>query len=397
MNANFALHLDKEERMKLGAFYTPKKLVSKVYDFIKPYINSRNNSIVFDSAGGCGAFFEGINDVNYRIADIDATACTYLKKQHKSEYVFNDNTLLNVDRKKYNISDDDFLIMIGNPPYNDMTSEFKSGKKGKSYTDLDLADRDLGISFLKSYDKYKADIVCVLHPLSYLIKKANFNRLNSFRMNYKLEKALIFSSAEFEGTGIGKFPVMIGFYKRNTKGMDYEYIKNFTFNVMNSHGLFRLNDFLTTDGFIKKYPEGKVKVNKITGLFFYTFRDFNTIKKNATFLPNYISNAIIVHVEDFYKYAYLFAMKRFFCFENDWIIGNLSPLIDIDFVEKNKKIFVKFALNFNPILMKIPSDLKNEITNYYNISVDMNIEENSIETENLISKFANKIKKMIFN
>lgn len=44
----------------------------------------------------------------------------------------------------------------------------------KNFCDEDLFDRDLGVSFLKSYNKLKADVICILHLLSYLIKKTNF-------------------------------------------------------------------------------------------------------------------------------------------------------------------------------------------------------------------------------
>ena len=122
--------------------------------------------------------------------------------------------------------------MIGNPPYNDITSEFRSGEKGENICDEDLRDRDLGVSFLRSYNKLKADMVCILHPLSYLIKEANFKRLREFRENYKLTKAEIFSSALFSGTGFGKFPIIVALYERNISGMDFNYIRGFGFNIL---------------------------------------------------------------------------------------------------------------------------------------------------------------------
>src|SRR3989344_5858437 len=70
------------------------------------------------------------------------------------------------------------IIAIGNPPYNDTTSIIRNSIKDTSIQDkidADIKTRDLGMSFLLSYDKLKADYVCVLHPLSYLIKKAKHN------------------------------------------------------------------------------------------------------------------------------------------------------------------------------------------------------------------------------
>jgi hypothetical protein len=60
--------------------------------------------------------------------------------------------------------------------------------------------RDLGMSFLLSYNELKARFVCVLHPLSYLIKEANFKLLKKFSANYQLKQAKIISSNVFKDT-----------------------------------------------------------------------------------------------------------------------------------------------------------------------------------------------------
>ncbi len=62
---------------------------------------------------------------------------------------------------------------MGNPPYNERTSIMQSSLKNKESMQIDstLQSRYIGISVLRSYDKLKANFICVLHPLSYLIKK----------------------------------------------------------------------------------------------------------------------------------------------------------------------------------------------------------------------------------
>src|SRR5690606_13910939 len=100
------------------------------------------------------------------------------------------------------------------------TSEFRNGRKGRNEADADLQDRDLGVSFLRSYERLRADVVCVLHPLSYLIKRANFRRLKEFAAHYRLRRGLLFSSARFGQTGGTKLPVVIALYERGA-GMDY--------------------------------------------------------------------------------------------------------------------------------------------------------------------------------
>ncbi|OGP28866.1 MAG: hypothetical protein A2067_03270, partial [Deltaproteobacteria bacterium GWB2_42_7] len=331
MQVNLAEHLPKNERIQLGSYYTPERLVHRVYDFIQPYVdNKKKKVVIFDSAGGCGAFLFGIKQCDYRIADRDLNACRFLKQHFNQQNVFHTNSLIEVNRAKYFISPSAFLIMIGNPPYNDTTSEFKNGEKGQNICDEDLYDRDLGISFLKSYHKLNADVVCVLHPLSYLIKEANFKRLCDFKDNYKLIKGEIFSSALFHGTGTVKFPILVALYEKTLSGMTFDYIRKFQFDVLDSSREFILSEYKTTDGYIDKYPPRKndIKESPI-GLYYYTFRDFNSLKKNTSFMLIKHPNSIVVTLENFYKYAYLYSLKSLFNPEDAWLYGNLSPLVDM--------------------------------------------------------------------
>lgn len=375
MHIHVAEHLPEHKRIQLGSYYTPKELVDKVHEFIRPYIDrKKENVIIFDSAGGCGAFLFGIKHYDYRIADCDLNACQFLKQHFKQENIFWTNSLIEVSREKYKIPPSAFLIMIGNPPYNDTTSEFRNGRKGRNICDVDLYDRDLGISFLKSYYKLKADIVCILHPLSYLIKEVNFKRLRAFKENYRLIKGVLFSSSLFRWTGTGKFPILIALYEKNPSGMTFEYIKNFRFDVLNRNRKFILSKYKTTDGYINKYPPRKndIQISPV-GLYYWTFRDFNSLKKNTSFLIRRHPNGIIVLLENFYKYAYLYSLKRLFNPEDAWLYGNLSPLVNIEELERDKKLYVSYAIQTNPALKKIKKSIIKKITKFYGVSAENDI------------------------
>lgn len=379
MQANKAEHLPEDKRIRLGSYYTPERLVSKVYSFIKPYLSGkRRNSIIFDSAGGCGAFLSNINENDYRIADCDGEACNFLKQRFDATKVFHTNSLVAVNRSKYSIPSSASLIILGNPPYNDITSEFRSGEKGENICDEDLQDRDLGVSFLRSYNKLKADIVCILHPLSYLIKEANFKRLREFRENYKLTKAEIFSSALFSGTGFGKFPIIVALYERSKSGMDFDYIQGFRFNILDSNDTFILSKFHTTDGYINKYPPRKNDTKKSPiGLYYYTFRDFNSLKKNTSFMTKEHQNGIVVTLENFYKYSYLYSLKSLFNPDNSWLYGNLSPLADVEDVERNKNLYISYAVKTNRAFAQTEKSLPKAIMTHYKIKIEEDV--NKIE------------------
>ena len=369
MHVHLAEHLSKDERIQLGSYYTPEKLVKLVHEFIKPYLeNKKRHIILFDSAGGCGAFLFGIRHYDYRIADCDSDVCPFLKQHFSRHNIFRTNSLKGVNRDKYLIPSSAFLIMIGNPPYNDTTSEFRNGKKGQNICDKDLYDRDLGVSFLKSYHKLNADVVCVLHPLSYLIKETNFKRLKDFKDNYKIIRGEIFSSALFHGTGTGKFPILVALYEKNVDGMTFEDIKEFRFDILDNDKTFVLSNFKTTDGYINKYPPRKNDVQKSPiGLYYYTFRDLNSLKKNTSFWTKEHPNGIVVTLENFYKYSYLYSLKSLFNPEDAWLYGNLSPLIDVEDVQQNKKLYILYAIKTNKVLREMDNSILKKIANYYKI------------------------------
>jgi len=383
-------HLLKERQIQLGSYYTPERLVRRVYEFIEPYIEkNKKNVIIFDNAAGCGAFIIGMKAHDYRAADYDLEAYSFLKENLDDKRVFYNNSLVDISREKYNIPRNSFLIQIGNPPYNDTTSEFKNGQKGKNVCDDDLADRDSGVSFLKSYNKLKADVVCVLHPLSYLIKEANFKRLKEFRENYVLRRAVVFPSSLFSGTGTIKFPIIIALYEINSKGITYDFIKNFEFSVLDSDKSFKLSNYETTDGYIHKYPPGKsdVRVSDID-LYYYTFRDLNSLRKNTSFLNKIIPNGIVVSLDNFYKYSYLYAIKTLFKTDDIWMYGNLSPLVKRGLVEKNRKLFAAYALKTNPIIKGMDKKIIKKISKHYQMDSNQfnNIEQLERNIQNIFTQ-----------
>ena len=336
-------HLLEEEQIKLGSFYTPERVVNTVHRLIKNY-KYYPKALIFDNAAGTGAFIKKEEKVIYKAAEFDPIAGSFLKDKLPQKNLFIENSISDVSRSKYNISNSDFLIQIGNPPYNDTTSAYKNGKKGKNICDKDLFDRDLGISFLKSYNKLQSNVVCILHPLSYLIKEANFNRLKLFSQNYTLKTGILFSSTLFKNVSNMSFPIVIALYKKNSNGMVYNNIKSFKFSILDNEKIFILNNYTTVDAFIRKYPPKKTDIQTSDiGMYYYTFRDINSLIRNKGFHLNKGKNSIVVHLKNLYKYAYLTAFKKLFRPKDMWLYGNLSPLGCKKLVEDNKRLFLKYA------------------------------------------------------
>ncbi len=343
-------HLDKISLINKGAFYTLPAYVNIAWKFIKSHIDKK--TVIFDPACGYGIFLTKQTVAKKIGNDIDETALEIAKSNARDVIYYKHNFLKVFDRAAYGIDKNEKLIIIGNPPYNDITSQAKKKLKTLNFeVDDRLKARDIGISFLRAFDYLKANYVCVLHPLSYLIKKANFNLLKNFKENYILLDGLIISSKHFHQTSkSSEFPIIIALYKRKEKnGMDYEYIKNFNFKTIEGK-LFKLNDFEYLGDFIKKYPKKNAKF-KEGDILFYTLRDINALKRNKTFIEKPIANAVKVDIDKLDYYIYVDIFKDFIR-HVPYYFGNLDILIDTQLFRRYKDYFISYALKKYPFLKK---------------------------------------------
>ena len=331
-------HLSTQEKINLGSFYTADFLVNAVYIMLKKYVESKDY-VLLDSSCGSGNFLQLQAIIKSGFAkdsfskiigtDIDKTALHIAKRTLDSKVILlHKNALHNVTREHFSIAQTDRLIIIGNPPYNDRTSIVQNHLKNKESIQIDsaLQHRDIGISFLRSYERLKADFICVLHPLSYLIKRANFTALKDFTKAYKLVDSTIISSQFFCKDSKGYFPIIIALYKRDNKGMDYEYICNFKFKTINEKE-FSLKGFDYIGNYIDKYPNKKRVVGSKIKAMFYTMRDINALRRSKTFINKENSNTIFVTQEKYSLYCYVDVFKSFLS-HIPYYFGNCDVMID---------------------------------------------------------------------
>ncbi|PAF53955.1 hypothetical protein BKH42_03020 [Helicobacter sp. 13S00482-2] len=344
-------HLDIKTTVNLGSYYTPSNLVNIVYKMLVQSVFDFEKYTILDSSCGYGSFLQE-NFINRFIGvDIDKQAIAEAKNQRENIEFFCKNSLENLSRKALSIKSDERLIIVGNPPYNDRTSIIRNHmKKISTPIDSDLKTRDLGMSFLLSYEKLQADYVCVLHPLSYLIKKSNFSLLSKFAKNYKLIDGVIFNSQEFSGTSkVSAFPILIGLYQRDHIGMNCEFIECFEFKIKDG-GTFRLNDFDTIKNYIHKYPNKKyLKETDEPIAKFYTLRDINALKRNRTFIDYHSNNAVYVCKDKFPYYCYIDIFKRYI-HKLPYFLGNCDVIIDNEKFQKIQEYFVEESIRTHPVL-----------------------------------------------
>ena len=360
-------HLAYKSRVNLGSYYTPTEIVNIAWEMIAPYVHSQTT--VIDSACGYGDFLKNCGQSITIGCDIDETAISVAKKNNDKVRFFQTNALCNVSRAKFGIPQQSDLIVVGNPPYNDKTSLIRQSIKSIDFDiDEDIASRDLGISFLRSYNKLEADLICVLHPLSYLIKPTNFRLLKDFTANYRLMDGLLISSWEFpESAKHTPFPIVLALYQRDTQGMAYSFIRSFRFRIADKSG-FCLDDFDYITNYVDKYPKKK---NRPTSgdslcssveedvhrsenddsLFFWTMRDINALKRNRTFVESYSANTIVIDKQKLDYYVYVDVFKRNL-HRLPFYFGNCDVLINNDLFRQHKPCFISDTVRHHPFLKK---------------------------------------------
>lgn len=312
--ANVSKHLTVAGRVNLGSFYTPAKYVETIGMWLKNY-EINDGWVIADISCGYGAFFElaedrELSNCKFIGNDIDGKAVAKAREMFPFVRFFELNALENVSRERFGMKDSEKIVIVGNPPYNDITSQINQDiKTNNLLIDEDIKTRDLGMSSLLAYNKLKADYVAVLHPLSYLIKKANFKALRNFFGNYSLVEHVIFSSQEFAGTSkIAGFPIVVALYKRTpNKGLTYEDILEHQFKTVEGD-TFTLGGFDYVTDLVKKYPH-KIRYEK--EILFYTMRDINALNRSRTFLKDRIANAIDVNPKELAYYCYIDCFKRY--------------------------------------------------------------------------------------
>lgn len=348
-------HLTYEEMTNLGCFYTPERYVNALIDMVKEKVPDYKRYNYVDTSCGYGAFLNKLIDCKTIGCDIDKKALDIARKNNINSIYYNLNSLCNFDRSKIQLNENSPLIIIGNPPYNDTTSKVKNGIKSAEpcFVDEDLKTRDLGISFILSYNKIKADYVAILHPLSYMIKKSNYQLLSPFFQNYILIDHKIINSQAFGLTSKSSgFPIIIALYERNARGLTYNELENKNWKTIEGHEFnIKINSI---KNYISKYPS-KYKTPTGNDILFFTMRDINALKRNKTFIKEYCDNAIIVDSSKLALYCYVDVFKDYID-HIPYYLGNCDVFINYDSFIDLKNIFITKSLEKHPFLEKFLPD-----------------------------------------
>jgi len=345
-------HLSYAQKTNLGSFYTPPHLVRLVYDTLAKNINRATIDVILEPACGYGAFFAEkfpLDCVRLIGADIDPVALAVASSNLPNVEFLNINMLSNINRQKYGISANDKLAIVGNPPYNDVTSHIKSRIKAEPCEiDSDVKTRDLGLSSMLAFAKLKPDYIAVLHPLSYLIKKTNFETLMPLMSNYELLDAVVFNSQEFSETSKATgFPIVAAVYTRNPYGTQYKQVLSWRFHTLEGHS-FAISDFDYVCKYISKYPSRYLNPSEFR---FFTMRDINALKRSRTFIQEDSDATIYIPLEKLPYYCYVDIFKDI-ATQLPYYFGNLDVPFDKTSFEVIKDDFLCLSAAKHPDIFR---------------------------------------------
>ncbi|MCL2207598.1 MAG: N-6 DNA methylase [Fibromonadales bacterium] len=348
MQKDCVKHLSHQQKTNLGSFYTPSKLVNLVYNTLAKNVNKNFVDVVLEPACGYGAFFaETFPQKNVRFigSDIDSKALTIASKAFPNVEFKKANMLYQASRSKYGIGEKEKIAIVGNPPYNDVTSHVKNGIKAEPCEiDKEIKTRDLGLSFMLAFAKLEPTYIAVLHPLSYLIKKTNFETLKPLMQKYTLLDAVVFSSQEFSDTSKNSgFPIVAAIYEKNAQGIDYGQIVKRKFKTLEKQE-FSISDFDYICKYISKYPSHYSEKRKFK---FFTMRDINALKRSRTFIKEDTANTIYIESEKLPYYCYVDAFKDVIP-KLPYYFGNLDVPFDRKGFEKLKDDFIVLSAAKHP-------------------------------------------------
>ncbi|MCD8298683.1 MAG: N-6 DNA methylase [Opitutae bacterium] len=352
-------HLSRRETVNLGSFYTPPHLVHVVAEMIRRNIApdfSPQDLTILDSSCGYGAFFsKEMRDIvparRFVGGDIDRRALAVAAQENPDAEFVAANALSQISRDKYGIGNNEPLLIVANPPYNDVTSLVNNAIKSNAPCEIDagVRTRDLGISFLLSFAKLTPEFVAVLHPLSYLIKHANFGLLAPFFANYALADSIVANSHEFSGTSRGTgFPIVVALYKRDCGGWHYRDVEAHNFHTLEG-ATFSLADFGYVKNYISKYPsrQQRATTDRADAFKFFAMRDINALKRSRTFISDDNANAVVVPDDKLEYYCYVDIFKDF-AGTLPYYFGNFDVMFDHEKFLAIKGDFLALSIDKHP-------------------------------------------------
>ncbi|MDR0719360.1 MAG: Eco57I restriction-modification methylase domain-containing protein, partial [Treponema sp.] len=219
--------LNEAERTTHGTlyeFYTPQKVVDKVWSLVDKYKPYANKDVIEPSAG-TGRFAEGRQD-NFTLCELDKTSSRIARILHPKAEVrqgYFQELFMNGNTPKKTYDGKKFDIAIGNPPYGAYSGLHRGLGEGKEHTRIEEYFIDRSLDTLKD-----SGLLAMVVPSSFLRGKNSKAKMQIAKKG-KLLEAWRLPNGTFGTTGVGTDLIVIR--KEPGDAADYQNDRYFQANA----------------------------------------------------------------------------------------------------------------------------------------------------------------------
>lgn len=207
----------------LYEFYTPRNVISKVWELVDKY-NPRQDKTVIEPSSGIGRFAEGRNE-RFTMFELEEDSARIAKLLHPEAEVvqgaFQENFLKN-QKGRFTKDYEKFDVAVGNPPYGTYTGKYKGLGEGKDYKRYETYFMSRTLDTLKD-----GGIMAMVVPSGFLNGGSSYGKdLEKIAEKAELLEAWRLPNGTFESTDVGTDIVVF----RKGKGTTVDALKNYFAN-----------------------------------------------------------------------------------------------------------------------------------------------------------------------
>ena len=207
----------------LYEFYTPRNVISKVWEIVDKY-NPRQDKTVIEPSSGIGRFAEGRNEKftmfeleeeSARIAHILHPEAEIVQGAFQENFMKNKQGRFTKDFEKYDVA-------VGNPPYGAYTGKYKGMGEGKDYKRYETYFMSRTLDTVKD-----GGIMAMVVPSGFLNGGSSYGKdLEKIAGKAELLEAWRLPNGTFDSTDVGTDIVVF----RKGKGTTVDALKNYFTN-----------------------------------------------------------------------------------------------------------------------------------------------------------------------
>jgi len=207
----------------LYEFYTPRNVISKVWEIVDKY-NPRQDKTVIEPSSGIGRFAEGRNEKftmfeleeeSARIAHILHPEAEIVQGAFQENFMKNKQGRFTKDFEKYDVA-------VGNPPYGAYTGKYKGMGEGKDYKRYETYFMSRTLDTVKD-----GGIMAMVVPSGFLNGGSSYGKdLEKIAGKAELLEAWRLPNGTFDSTDVGTDIVVF----RKGKGTTVDALKNYFAN-----------------------------------------------------------------------------------------------------------------------------------------------------------------------